>query len=445
MNAAWPTYRRRFVCGIAMGATLIGAPVAHAQPIDGSEAPIDERFRIGGPEVEVELELRAQGSRGQDDDDTLERDVNRLRADLVLDLRQRFTPTLQARAEFELRAERASDAQVLNDDERANARVRALFVQYETEDEGWRVRLGRQSLEDEMGWFIDEDVDALRIGVGNQLRKLDLSVSRQAPFDDGRDQEEDTVNALAALSFDVGKKSAWTPWLLHRSSDGSDDEDDARTTWLGLQGVGRTTDRLRYWFNAAVRRGEERRDDGTSRDLAGHAVDLGFTRLFQIAYRPSVTLGWAMATGDARRRDGDDGFRQSGLHDNEHDFGGKFAFRYLGEVLDPELTNIGIATVGIGAMATPDLSFDLVYHHYTQREPDDRLRGTDLGFETSGDSGELGDGLDLIVGFDAGKALELQAIAGLFRPGDAFATTDGASRDDAWLLRLEMEYTFEVR
>jgi len=434
------------ILGLAAVA-LVVLPVAPAaaQPSDDAHAPIAQPFRLGAPDVEVELELRAQGARGQDDDDRLERDLQRLRAGLSIDVRQRITPTWQARAELQLRIEQASEQPVAGDAERTSLGARALFLQYRSDDEALRVRAGRQPLDDATGWFIDADVDGVRLDVGNAKRRLDLSLSREAPFDNGRDEDEHTLNALAALSFDVGRKSDWTPWILHRRADGTDGEDDAQVTWLGLQGVGRTTDRLRYWFNAGARRGDERRGDGGNRELTGQAIDIGATRVFQIEHRPRLTLGWARASGDASRADGDEGFRQSGLHTNEQDFGGQFDFRYLGEVMDPELANIDIATLGIGARATADLSIDLVYHRYRQREPDDRLRGADLAFEPSGDSDRLGDALDLVVGYDAGEALELQGIAGLFRPGDAFDTAGGAPRENAWLLRVDLEYTFEVR
>jgi len=436
---------RRALVGCAVAGALIGITTVRAQPTEEERAPLDEPLELGGPEIELRLGLRAQGARGRDGADRLERDIDTLRAGIRLDLRQRLSTGVQARAEFELRGEQATESGVLVAEEEFEARVRALFVQYESADEGVRVRLGRQGLDDTMGWFIDEDVDGLRIGIGGERRRLDLSLSREAPFEDGDRQDDQTLNALAALSFDTGRKSDWTPWVLHRSGDGSDGGDDADTTWFGLQGVGRTTDRLRYWFNAAARRGEENRDDGTTRDLAGHAFDLGLVRIFQTAWRPSLALGFASATGDAERGDGDDGFRQTGLHDNEHRFGGEFDFRYLGEVLDPELANIEIVTFGVGAKTTPDLSLDVVYHRYRQRETEDRLRGTDLQFDPTGASDDLGDGLDLVIGYDTGGAFELQAVAGLFRFGEAFRTVDSATPDDAWLLRLEMEYTFAVR
>lgn len=428
--------RRHAVIGAALACSL--PPLALAQPTEDDTAPVGEAFQLRGPQVQLELELRAQRAEGQDGPDRTERDLGRSRVGLGIDVRQALSERLEARAELLLRAERGSESGVLDDDEEQSIQLRRLHL--DADLGASRLRAGRQALEDDGGFYIDTDVDGLRWTLDGDTRSLDVALSREAPFLDGNAQSQNTLNALVAVEFELGKRQRWTPFVLYRSGDGEDGEDDADIAWYGVQGSGRIAGDARYWANAGGRRGEIRRDDGETRQLGGFALDTGLTWVFDTRAEPSLTLGFAHATGDDIPADGDDGHRQSGLHANRNRFNGEFDFRHLGEVLDPELANIGILTLGAGVRIGKDASVDLVYHAYRQTEADDNLRGADIEFDPTGDSDDLGQGVDLIVGYDNGEALEVQAIAGLFQPGDAFA--DGT--DDAWLVRLEIEYRFDV-
>ena len=48
----------------------------------------------------------------------------------------------------------------------------------------------------------------------------------------------------------------------------------------------------------------------------------------------------------------------AGLQENEADFGGAASFKDYGEVLDPELSNLAIFTVGLGLRPSEKFSLD---------------------------------------------------------------------------------------
>ena len=333
-------------------------------------------------------------------------------------------------------------------------RLERLYLQHENAADTRRWRLGRQKLDDSMGWFVDEELDGLRYTFERGITRLDLSFTRESWFEIGAEERDDIVyNGLAVYRIDASDDSRWLPYLLHRSERQFGGGDDAaETTWIGLQGLIRLNEGFRYWLNASARTGEAA-GDVEDNAIGGVAIDLGVTRTFvDRRFRPAVTVGFASASGDDDESDGtDDTFRQSGLHSNEFALNDRNRFRYLGEVVDPELTNLEVITLGLGLRFDERWSADLAWHNYRQIEESGDLRGTDLDYEPE-DSFEddaprsvfdddIGRALDLVIGYEASKRLEFLAVAGRFEPGDAFARE---RPDAAWLLRLEMEYDFDL-
>lgn len=434
---------RRTLLGAACAvATLCCAPLAAQQEPDEIEPRFDPGAPFGeaGPELEVELQLEFQRDANRqpvDEDD--ERDNAAAELDLAFALSQRLRERLAALADFELRAREFSGRR--EDDSDVTFRLDRLYLQYENAADTSRWRLGRQKLDDGMGWFVDEELDGARVTLERGITRLDLSLTRESWLEVGDEERDDIVyNALAVLRVDASDEARWSPYLLHRSEREFDGARAAETTWLGLQGIVRLNDAVRYWLNAAVRSGEQERADG-DRALGGLAADIGLTWTLDRPLRPAFTVGFASASGDDDPDDdGDDTFRQSGLHSNEFDPNDLNRFRYLGEVLDPELTNLEVVTLGLGLRFDERWSADLLWHNYRQIEEEDRLRGTDLDYDPAGLDDDLGRAIDLVVGYERSRNLEFLLVAGRFEPGDAFPERP----DAAWLVRLEAEWDLDL-
>ena len=106
---------------------------------------------------------------------------------------------------------------------------------------------------------------------------------------------------------------------------------------LGLQAVGEAGDNLKFWANAAYVTGDSDEGDG-SHDIRGYGLDLVATYVPDLAWDPSVSLGFAFGSGDGDPDDGvDRNFRQTGLQANNANFNGVTRFKYYGEAFDPEL------------------------------------------------------------------------------------------------------------
>jgi alginate production protein len=195
-----------------------------------------------------------------------------------------------------------------------------------------------------------------------------------------------------------------------------------RPVFTGLQASGSLGEALTYWLELAHVRGR----DG-SKPIRGWGVDAGVTYTVDLTLRPSITAAYAVGSGDSNPDGRIDGaFRQTGLQENEARWAGVTRFKYYGELLGPELSNLAIVTVDFGLRPTRQSSVDLIYHEYRQQTASTALRGAALAADPSGRSRQLGRELDLVVGYAGVTGLEVKGVLSYFMPGRAFPQADGS-------------------
>ena len=420
--------------------------LSFAMPVESQQAATlassnESSFEWEAPDLDVELTLEATRTRDYESNLTF----TKLESEIVVKARQQLSDSVLVRGDLSLEIDSYSEA--LGDEGTSETlySFEQLYIQQLNAGKTNRWRLGRQSVEDEMGWIIDEDLDGLRFTNKHESRQFDLSFSRQQWMTLGNEERDDEIdNVLGQLTFEGRKNTTWSPYILFRKDRGFDGSRPSENTWFGIQGIVRLNSHLLYWVNAAARDGHEERKDG-KRALGGNAVDAGITWARKTRFEPSFTLGYAQASGDTDVSNSEnDTFRQSGLHSNKFRLNGRNRFRYLGEVVDPELSNINIMTVGAGVRLSKRWELDIAFHRYAQQQTEDSLRGSDIDFDPAGVDGELGDEIDLVIGYSHKKKLEVQGLFGLFKPGSAFEDAEDAPDPlrDVWLTRLEIEYEF---
>lgn len=164
-----------------------------------------------------------------------------------------------------------------------------------------------------------------------------------------------------------------------------------------------------------------------SRSVYGWALDAGLTWILPWAADPRVTVGYAIGSGDGSPLEGADrSFRQTGLHSNEPGFGGVRRFRQYGLLLDPELSNLSVLTIGVGCSLLESSSVDLVYHRYRLREPAESLRSARIDTTLNGRDRDLGQAFDLVFAFEEWKRVEVEVSGSVFQAGAAFGIDDRA-------------------
>jgi alginate production protein len=325
---------------------------------------------------------------------------------------------------------------------------------------GVSVELGRLDFEDDRRWWWDDDLDAARVSWETESTEVSVALARELisdrsdrswvdPNDDG------VLRVLGELSWDFRRGQA-AEWFVLAQDDHSrreqlgevrgkerEDESDATLLWLGARLMGvfdlGPHGLFGYWLDAAWLQGHERFaeyeevsrrrsrvDRVGERDVRGWAFDLGLGWILPLPWEPRIFGGYALASGDPAPESGTDrAFRQTGLQANEAGFGGVERFPSYGLVLDPELSNLGIVTLGVGLSLLRASSLDLVYHYYRLAQPADSLRDARLEAELDGVHRGVGHALDLVLALEEWERFEFDLALGALRLGPAFGANQG--------------------
>ncbi|MDX1648809.1 MAG: alginate export family protein [Myxococcota bacterium] len=321
-------------------------------------------------------------------------------------------------------------------------------------------QVGRQKLRDEREWWWDESLDSVRLfwsgdRVEAQLLLGQELASEVLPGERVEPEHEDVTRLLAsadwrwasdqrlALFFLGQRDRSAVERLGRRVSEEREDELDADLSWLGLRATGGLelgrAGRLAYWGEGGFVWGRERAadfddapegglvvDEVVERDVQGWALDVGVTWRTPLPGDPSLSLGYAVGSGDRRPDDGrEQGFRQTGLHDNEWDFGGRSRVRYYGELFDPELSNLHVATLGVEWPLFDASGLAFLLHAYRQVHAAPFLRDAGIRARPSGEDPDLGQELDAVLTLREWEPVRLEALAAVFRAGRAYGDEAG--------------------
>jgi alginate production protein len=322
------------------------------------------------------------------------------------------------------------------------------------------VDAGRIDFEDDRRWWWDDELDAVRVIWERETFEVQLAVGRDfAPSRSDHSyvepENDRVVRWIGEASWDVGDAHGFELFFLHaedhsrreRTGDvvheDREDDSDARLTWLGARAMGAfdlgNDHLLGYWLDAATVHGRERivdwedvsprhaaAGDVSRRDVAGWGVDLGVNWMLPGPLEPRLFAGYAFTSRDRTPESGDDRtFRQTDLQENEAGFGGVEHYPHYGLLLEPELSNLRVLTLGAGISVFESSSLDLVYHYDRLVAPAEELRDSLLEIELNGRDRDLGQELNLVLSLEEWERFELHLAAAAFRAGRAFGEDHG--------------------
>lgn len=287
------------------------------------------------------------------------------------------------------------------------------------------IAVGLKNYEDDRHWLYDTSLDTVQARARFGDFQTEVSVSRKDRFDldllknaakgyidnymiyvDYRGIDDIKLAGYAIFSHD------------HAGQEG-------RPKHLGLRAYGVPSEQFSFWGELAMLRGK----DEFGLNFSASAVDVGFLYRFpDLPLYPSVTLGYANATGDDNPADNTNHeFRQTGLQSNEVKAAGVSKFKYYGETLDPELSNLQVATAGLGFRPMQSVYVDIFYHRYRLNAIADQIRNWALTAQMNQDvtqlSKDVGSAFDVVIGFRnvfGVRRLGIDVRAGWFFPGKAF-------------------------
>ena len=311
---------------------------------------------------------------------------------------------------------------------------------YPLDDYDLFVRLGRQRYVDDREWLYDDNLDAARLFFGTDNTWVEISavyegfVPRDIWNDDSLDSKRDRANYyIAYVKHKPISELDLSAFVIKREDKEFNSSTGDFPLYLGIHSDGKFFDRrLRTWLEFAHVRGED-----FGEDIDAYGFDIGGRYTFDLPFEPRVTLGYAFGTGDGNQGDGEArDFRQTGLQGNQASFGGVTGFEYYGVLLDPELSNLHIPTLGVGISPTPESSLDIVYHHYRQVEPTDFLFDSGIDIDPDGFERTVGNEIDVVAGYEFENGFEIEAIFAYFMPGNAF----DFDAEDAFSFQLFLDY-----
>ncbi len=335
------------------------------------------------------------------------------------------------------------------------------------------VQVGRVALLERRAWWWDEDLDAVRMVYAPAGWRLETGLARELGRTSTARPGLDPQQRGITRWYGQGAWT-WAPrqraelfWLRANDrsgiaapgtavADGDEDPVDARLGWLGLRASGewplagghRATYRVdlarvqgRQTGTAFTRDAQGVQVAGSSltRRVRGTAIDLGAQWLMPGWMRPALSLALAQGSGGPVTDTLDPNFRQTGLQENKSRVSGVKRMRFYGELLDPELSNLRIASAGLGLRLLDNSSIELLWHHYRQLHASPQLAGSRLSVAPTGLSREIGQAVDLFIALREWERVEWTLTLSRFMPGAAFAP---ATRDPATAVELGLNLQF---
>jgi alginate production protein len=311
--------------------------------------------------------------------------------------------------------------------------------------------VGRRNYEDERHWIYDTPLDVGSITFRQGPLRIEGFAGREVYKNvniwPNQFQVKDRINTSMLYVDYRGIEDHRLAAYTMRRKDLTRQAGQPRLS--GVRAMGRPTDDFNYWAELAYLGGQ----DAANNRFAGTGFDVGFTYRFTgVTLNPNFTIGYAYGSGDGNPNDTKNTtFHQSGLESNESRFAGIAKFKYYGEVLDPQLSNLKILTLGVGAYPASTMSVDLVYHKYRLAKLAEELPNSaitaqmnqiDIAIPSADPdadpilipvrSRDVGQGLDVIVGMRqlfGIRRLGLDLRFGWFFPGAAFRRNDGTEEN----------------
>ncbi|MGQ7848433.1 alginate export family protein [Granulosicoccus sp. 3-233] len=383
-----------------------------------------------------------------------------------------------------------SEQQKFEGDLQSDVDNRAVLEEYWLQwsgntDTNTSLRIGRQNITDDEGWWWDEELDAvtLRGHTERSFHMVGLGRSSDAPRSNPapRDPELDSIYWLFGhLRI---RPSEWTQWDVHltarqdrssrhqparhQTSVNADSSDDG-LAWIGLQlRQAHVTNRgHRFelqsrgaWMGGTLRTQAVEDDDSpdvespdsdntddddqenqpdvapvdsVSANAWAFSVWLHWTP--QQLSNHTLSLGYSIGSGtDLGQAEGSGTFRQTGLHSNEIDH------HYYGEVLDPELSNLRIATIQLRGHIFGSTRYALTHHRYSRDSLHDDTLEAEIDLDLNTGDRRLGHETRLSLEFEPIDGLQTELSIARLITGELM---DSGQRESIDRIAVELTYEF---
>ena len=293
--------------------------------------------------------------------------------------------------------------------------IKELYLQsYELFDNRVNFLLGRKQLVDARSWWIDKPMDAIGIFNLHDLYRYEIyaggRLSNSTLFSNDTSLETDLKHTKFIMAhFD----DEWY-YLNHISFFVLKEKTTLRSNkkdmhWFGMRLFGdrdiNEKDKMIYWIDTGINNGKY-----NYLSKKGFAYDVGILYKKDIKY--SVGLSYATASKE---------YKQSIFADNKSKFlQNDIKFRYYGEFLNPELTNISILSIYATYKPSIEKTYILSLHNYKQNSFSNVLHTTSYIIPTNNMQKNVGQEVDLLYQYQLSLRYKYKITFSYFKGGSAF-------------------------
>lgn len=263
------------------------------------------------------------------------------------------------------------------------------------------ITLGHLRFSDQNKWVVDKAVDGVHFRRRGENQAFEFALFKD-------DYDNDSTYALAHFVQFKKNRSTGVFAIAERAQDAS---------LFHLTGYFNRQINSRFGYSLNIA-GLASNRVNTMRN--GFGFDLTATQKISTHnWKPEINFGLAF---------GSKGFRQTRLQSNKTNKGGQMLSYQYGYVYEPELTNIGIASLSIGLRPRRSFSMDLKLFAYLQASKQVATPLARISGVTNGTSAYLGTEISLVGAWRPNKKSKIQFGVGMFKPGSAYINHPIAKR-----------------
>ncbi len=326
-------------------------------------------------------------------------------------------------------------------------------------------KIGRMTFRDKQSWWYDNELDAVKLFHKETLFSWDLSFAgrlsdERANAGDQRVSLEGTKNIIGHIDYHYYYQHHFEAFGMYEDN-GEDknplgvvvDFDNRisefrKLSWIGARVSGEFDKKYSYWGNIAY-------VDGDTQSLGFTANADGFPQVTSVSnisvsgvgldfggiYRTAdYGFGFSYAYGQGSNGEGSsqDLYIQPNNSNNKGNILGTTRYRYYGEMLDPQLSNIQILSLFAGITVFENTYLEFNYHKYIQNTASTQLRSSNLFIQTNGEDKDIGQEIDVIWGGKFENGQEIQLVISGFFGGDAFSNV--SQQKDGYRAVIDYKY-----
>ncbi len=316
--------------------------------------------------------------------------------------------------------------------------------------------VGRQTFRDLHAWNYDIELDAIRLTFSRTLLEGELAYGGRL-FDsrmgdnEYRTRLKNSRFLLGTLQHQWHYKHYIGAYGLTERNRVADDqtgtlfradeliEPRTRLSWYGINSHGEyatATGSIHYSGTLATLYGDTQalnittlgNGDRQVASFANQSIKGAMAVDLKLIWRPAnqayaIGLNYAAASGSGNISPGEQKrYVQPSIATNKNDVLGTSRYRYYGEALNPDLSNLHIATLSAGRPINESIWLEAAYHLYRQDKASPLLEASSPKLSPNGNSRDIGQGLDLVLGGTLKDGDKLQFILSGFWGGNAYST-----------------------